>query len=480
MKNEFNAIVRREQTKQQLELVSKTIIDELDALVALDEIGLHKTQFESIRSILQIAISELESHLAEIKVAELDLEDVYDICRDFDEAIIWLQRLWGYLSEKFGQRHGMGEVSRLLKAADEVVWSCFHSVLSRAIGQHGPAPLTYIEPEYSPATIQSDMPLPPSLRLEADLEFLDQCLEAIPIPVLRLPPSCVSSPWWLVFAGHEVGHHIQYALDLIAHFRKGLSAAAESQGFSEDEAASTWGNWGEEIFSDVFAIMIMGESALRAMVELETGVAEKMVRRKPNYPSPVIRLELMTQLAYRLGLKSEPELIGLDLNAIAKSNPVSEKDYAVVPAAIDFVLEPLPDGSLLKELCDFRKDIFDDGDSVSGWSVMLASEGALKVDQKEMLKLNTARDIICGSLKAWAKHAKGTKANDSEPAYSERIKIRDRIKNNTVEALLLSGPRETRAGMVSEPPGERGKVLADLLKNSSKRYSRKAGERGAV
>jgi hypothetical protein len=134
---------------------------------------------------------------------------------------------------------------------------------------------------------------------------------------------------------------------------------------------------------------------------------------------------------------------------------------------------------LLQELCDFRKGLFDEGEKVSGWSVMLKSENDLAVDKKEMSELNTARDIICGSLKAWAEHAKGTKATDSNDAYSERNQIRERIKNKTVAALLLSGPRETRARKgVEEPQLEgQGKMLANLLKNRSKR---KAGGKGAV
>ena len=476
MKNEFSAIVRREQTKQQLDLVSETILNELNALVALDEVRLHKTQFESIQSVLEIAIRELKTHLDEIKVAQLELEDVYDACRDFDEAIIWLQRLWGYLKEKFGQRHDNGEVSQVLKAADEVVWSCFHSVLSRALGQHGPAPLAYIEPEYSPATIQTDKPLPPSLRLETDLEFLDECLQTLPIPVLRLPPTCVSSPWWLVFIGHEIGHHVQYALDLIAYFRKGLTAVAQANGFSKDEAAETWGSWGEEIFADVFSIMIMGQSALRAMVELETGTADKMVRRKSNYPAPVIRLALMKQLADKLGLESQAELLGLDLETIVNTDPVSAMDYAVVPAAIDFVLQPLPDGTSLHDLCDFNKNVFSDGAKVSGWSVLLASENDLTINKQEMLKLNTARDVICGSVKAWAEHAKGTKPD----AYSERDKLRERIKSNTIKALALSGPRETRKAVEKPDRTGQGKALATLLEQKFRRFSRRAGEESAV
>lgn len=454
-----------------------TIIDELNQLIDRDELGLHKTQFESIKEILQTAITELETNLGEIKVEQLDLEDVYDSCRDFDEATIWLQRLWSYLSEKFGQRNGTGDTSRLLKAADEVVWSCFHGVLLEAVPQHGPAPLTYIEPEYSPATIQTDMPMPASLRLEADLEFLDQCLETIPLPVLRLPPTCVSSPWWLILIGHEVGHHVQYALDLVAHFRTGLAAAAESLGFSKDEAASTWGRWGEEIFSDVFSILIMGESALRAIVELETGPPDKMTRRKPTYPSPVIRLALMKELSDRLELNSEAALLGLDLKAIAHTDLDSKKDYTVVPAAIDFVLKPLPNGKLLTELCRFSKNTFSEGDRVNGWSILLKSENTPPVYANDMLHIYSARDVICGSLKAWAEHGKGTEATNSNEAASTRNKIRNQIKKNTVDILLLSGPRDTRASGQKPANEGKGKALADLLRNRSKR---KVGEQGAV
>ena len=476
MKNEFSAIVRREQTKQQLDLVSQTILDELNTFVALDDVQLHKTQFESIKSVLEVAIGELKTHLDDLKLAQLELEDVYDACRDFDEAIIWLQRLWDYLKDKFGQRHSNADVSQLLKAADEVVWSCFHGVLSRALGQHGPAPLAYIEPEYSPATIQTDHPLPPILRLETDLEFLDECLQTLPIPVLRLPPTCVSSPWWLIFIGHEIGHHVQYALDLIAYFRKELTAVAQAHGFSADEAAETWGSWGEEIFADAFSIMIMGQSALRAMVELETGTADKMVRRKSNYPAPAIRLALMKQLAGQLGLKPEPDLLGLDLEAFANTDPVSAKDYALVPAAIDFVLQPLPDGRFLQDLCGFDNNIFSDGEKVSGWSLVLTSKNDLAIDKQEMLKLNTARYIICGSLKAWADHAKGTEPG----AYSQRNELRERIRHNTVNALALSGPRETRAAVEKPDRTGQGKALANLLEQKFRRFSRRAGEQSAV
>lgn len=482
MAYEFISNVRREQTRQQLELVSSSISDEVATFIKRDALGLHKTQFESVKEVLEVAAKELATHLKEIPVEDLDIADVYDECRNYDEAIIWLQRLWDYLKQKFDQRHKEEEVSKTLKAADEVIWSCFHSVMTKALGQHGPAPLAYIEPEYSPATIQTEKPLPVQLRLEVDLDFLDECLETLPIPVLRLPPTCVSSPWWLVFIAHEVGHHVQYALDLIAHFREGLSAAAQAQKFLKTEADGTWGTWGEEIFADVFSIMMMGQFALRGMVELETGAFPKMVRRKTNYPSPVVRLALMKSVADALGLNTAPELLNLDLQAIAKTDPTSAKDYGVVPEATKFVLEQLPDKRFLKDLCDFDKTIFAEGAKISGWGALLSSQNKLILNPGNMLDLETARDIVCGSLKAWTEHSQRTNAADPELGYSERSEKRETIKKQTIEALLQSGPRETRAGQtgVALEPEKPGKKLAELLRGTSKRFPRTKGEEVAV
>src|SRR5437763_2943420 len=187
MKNDFIARVRQEQSKHELELVSQAIQDRLTEFINNDVSGLHRTQLMGVQSVLTVAAKELDEHLDQMEVSTLEVEEVYDLCREYDEAIVWLQRLWEYLKEKFDQRYGSddhAELAGLLKSADEVVWSCFHGVLSKAVGQHGPAPLAYVEPEYSPATIQTDKPLPYNLMLTADLDFLDEWLQSLPVPVL--------------------------------------------------------------------------------------------------------------------------------------------------------------------------------------------------------------------------------------------------------------------------------------------------------
>jgi hypothetical protein len=488
VKAELIARVRQEQTKTQLELVSSDITRELEEFIDQDILGLHRTKLEAVKKVLDVAVEELNTNLGKVEsgLQNLRVEEVYDLCREYDQAIVWLQRLWEYLKEKFGQRDESGgneELAQLVKSADEVVWSCFDGVLKKALGKHGSAPLAYVEPEYSPATIQTDEPLPINLTLTADLDFLNECLQSLPIPVLRLPPSCISAPWWLVLVGHEVGHHVQYALDLAAYFREGMTAAAKARGFSEEDAADSWGRWGEELFADLFSVMMMGQWALRAIAEAETGTAEKMVERKSTYPSPVVRLAFMKRVAEKLGLDAEQALLGLDLKAIADTDGLASQDYNVVEGAVSFALQPLPKFGELKELCSFKKGVFADGASVSNWSTALSIKGDLQVDPKTMTPLETARQVACGSLRAWSKHSDDTgSANDND--YELRKEKRETIKINTIQTLLKSGPRETRAGgKADEIEAEaKGKTLASLLRSAGRRTPRAnaEGEAGAV
>jgi hypothetical protein len=481
MTGEFIARVRQEQTQQQLQLTCEAIEREVQEFIDNDVLGLHRTQLQRVQSVLQAAGKALRSNLNVLLQESHDVQQVYALCREYDEAIVWLQKLWNYLKEKFGQRReidGNSDLPDLLKAADEVVWSCFHGVLQKALGQHGPAPLAYVEPEYSPATIQIDQPLPVDLTLKADLDFMNGLLESLPIPVLRLPPACISAPWWLVFVAHEVGHHVQYALNLVGYYREGLAAAAESQGFSKDEAAGCWGRWGEEIFADFFSLMLMGQWALRAIAEVEAGTSEQMVERKSTYPSPVIRLALMKCVAEELGLDVKQAVLGLDLKAIAETDEVAKKDYTVVEDAVLFALKPEPKFGNLKDICSFDKAMFADVSKISGWSNALSSKADLPVDRRAMAQLETARHIACGSLRAWSKHSDQTESADLEKDYKLRKENRETIRLNTIKALLLSGPRDTRAGGPEEAVDSEkaGKSLADLLRSAGRRTP--PGEKG--
>jgi hypothetical protein len=197
-------------------------------------IGRHKTQLQALKTVLLGAADGLARAADAIDVAA-DPGGLYDECRDVDLAVVWLQRLWEFYRDKFDQRDADPPLGAAVRAADEVVWSCYHDVMERAAGWdpdigHGAAPLAYIAPEYSPAALDSESAVSGSLRLDVQLSGWGpterELVETLPVPLLRLPPWCVQSPWWLVHIAHEVGHELFAALKLTAHVRAGVRAAA--------------------------------------------------------------------------------------------------------------------------------------------------------------------------------------------------------------------------------------------------------------
>ena len=91
-----------------------------------------------------------------------------------------------------------------MRRGREIVASRAEEDVYKALG------LPYIEPEYSPMAIPRDDP-PPDLAPEAD-SVLAAFLGKLPVPLISLPPLCVTDPWWLILVAHEVGHHLQFDL----------------------------------------------------------------------------------------------------------------------------------------------------------------------------------------------------------------------------------------------------------------------------
>jgi hypothetical protein len=458
------AAFRLEQTTLELESLSKLIVEWLARLDKADAAGLHKTQLGAVRSVLAGAAEKLLANVGEVDPAGMTVAEVYDLCRDYDQAAVWLRRLWEFVRGKFDQREeptAGSEVARLLKSADEVIWSCYHAVLNEASGRsptvkHGPAPLAYVEPEYTPATVQLDKPLPLALVLKAELTFLDEFMESLPIPVLRLPPWCVGAPWWLVYVAHEVGHHVQHDLNLVAHFREGLRKAARDGGLASDDAR-LWGDWSEEIFADVFSVMMMGQWAVRAIAEAEMGTPEKMVRHKDNYPAPIIRLALMERLARSLGLPTSGALLGLDPQNVADTDQKTKLDFGVIGRAVEFARAELPgDLGTLESLCGFDKGVFQQDAGIDMLASLIPSGGAL-ADEESRTRIEAARKVAAATLCAWARLAE-------EKAGEKRDSAREDLSRRSVETLLRSGPRETRGK--ESPDGEipgGGQKLAEKL-----------------
>lgn len=458
--------VRRERSAGELEQLNQSICDWIQAQRAADVdehdqyMGRHKTQLEAIESVLLDALTCMANSIGpESLRVKSEVGLFFDRCRDVDMATLWLQRVWEFFKEKFDQRKDDQRKDQLLKAADEVVWSCYRQVLShpnviQAGIKPGPTPLPYIEAWYSPAARHSDKPLRGDLELKVPGmdEELASFLAGLPIPLLRLPPWCVDAPWWLVYIAHEIGHLVQHDLKLVGYFRQGMEAVASNNGLSKDEQ-ERWGRWGKEIFADVFSVMLMGPWALWGIVEVEWTALPRMSRRRPTYPAPLVRLALMSHLSEQLKLGSRRALRGLDPTGLAGDNPKMKRDLSVVNDAVAFALKPLPKKlGTLKELCGFEKSVFAPEEKVERWAAELRSDRNLAPHRS----LGTARLVMSGAVQAWA--------DVIELAPPERRATREALADRTKMALIRSAAPGTRANL--QPSGKRpgdGRKLADLL-----------------
>jgi hypothetical protein len=415
----------------------------------------YASQLRAIESLIEGALSGLRYSLETLD-ADLRTIDVYTACRAFDLRVAWLRRVWQFFREKFDQRDDPS-LRNVLAAADEVVWSCYRQVVDRAelagVAMTGPPPLPYIEPYSSPEAFPAEL-VPAGLKTEVDLEFAREHLNRLPIPVVRLQPACVSAPWWLVYLGHEVGHHVQYGLlddmQLVGSFRGAVQEAVTAAGGTAQDV-ERWGRWSREIFADVCSLLFMGQWALRAIAELEIGPTSVMTRRRSTYPSPVVRLLLLRGTATRLGLDAQTWPAEVDLDGLAAADAGAAVDAAYIPGVIAAALEPADGiGRTLAWLTGFAVDQFGPSGSVARWRKRLGAAADPLVERS----LQLPRVLTCAGLSAW------TSVRDE--AGEE---IRDQLAGRVLDLIKRSGPEGTRAA--APPPAgttlEMGEELAALL-----------------
>jgi hypothetical protein len=437
--------VRQEQSELELGRLEAELRAWLTLRRERDAHGQYTTQLDAIESLVNGAAVELAAALAALDL-ELARGEVYEQCRLLDLRIVWLRRVWQFFRDKFDQRDDpfLGPV---LRAADEVVWSCYRQVFAQAEVRgldmkQGPAPLPFVESEFSPEAFPPEL-VPPGLKdVGLGGSFLRDHLNRLPIPVLRLPPACVASPWLLVLIGHEIGHHVQYRLmanlGAVQALRERMTAVVLDHGRSEQDATA-WGRWSPEIFADFFSVLVMGPAALRAIVELELAKSATMLQRRPSYPAPLVRLHLLAQVADRLGLDGGRVLseTGIDAQAAAEN---AKDDLALVSPLVD-ILFALPGLAVpLQQLCAFRTDDFRRDGAVARCARALRGLEERPADTT----LRGARVAASASLTAW------TDVSLIEDAPARAV-ARARLADHTLQVIARSREEGTRASREPTP-----------------------------
>jgi len=454
-------VVRREQSERELRRVQTAVdgwfTERRDAMDGdrFPFADLHMTRLAALETVLHEALDALASALVEVRVDPgRDRAAVYRDCQDIDFALVWVYRVFTYYRDKFDQRDDPALCSTLL-AADEVVWSCYKWVFgSTALppgSEIGPAPLAYIDSQYSPATWETAKGAPSALRDASDVRGLERFLETLPIPLLRLPPWSVDAPWWLVFIAHEVGHNIQRELGLIEPFRTAVARAWSDAADDANDRRDRWSAWDVEVFADLSAVALIGPWAIRGLREIVLGPAQDMALPAETYPAPIVRLRLMAGALDELGFDATGVLAGLDPGASTASDDV-ERDLDEVDDIVRQALGPLDEaGTTLAGICRTPEVTGVLPSAAQKWAESLPSVATSPIGNVPL-----PRQVVCGTFSAWEQAT-------IMATEAQRTSALDQLSRNGMETLRASGPVGKRAPSVEPSVEGHGTSLAMTL-----------------
>lgn len=98
--------IRKLELASAVEAVSAALATWLDDWAARDkELARHKTRLDALRSLFEESLKTIGDGVDALDPSR-PLEEFYENARDYDQAILWLRRLWDYSRAKLDQRLG--------------------------------------------------------------------------------------------------------------------------------------------------------------------------------------------------------------------------------------------------------------------------------------------------------------------------------------------------------------------------------------
>jgi hypothetical protein len=379
---------------------------------------------------------------------------VYEQCRQAERRMSVVRRTHEWYAAKYDQRIDERAESTL-RAADEVVRSCWAEPFVRTGRRPPTGPLAYLEPRYD-ATATPRVSVPPDLRAAGD-EVIGQFVRELPIPVVALPSVSTADPWWLVLAAHETGHHVQ--LDLVPgldQVTRDALLTAMSTAPGDDELAIAWSGWGLEVFADAWATLCVGAGAAWAVEELQHATPSRLVSTPTpgdRYPPPAVRTALLGELARCAGA-AEPGpgaddvtrwLEGVHAGSVSKpARAVVARHLALTPRAAHTLVDLPVNGMPLRDVAGWSATKFAPDGPVHRWAAQLVQPEPVIPGRGELV---AARLGIAAGVLAYRTTAS---AGDGTIA---------RVRTNLPTLLASCGPPGVLA---AEPAADVG-ALADRL-----------------
>ena len=306
---------------------------------------------------------------------------VYERCARLDRSLAIAVRLFEWYSSRYDQRLD-SELGPTLRAADEVVRSCWSEPFA-LLGRKPPTgPLVYLDAQFD-AFATPRVSVPADLRAPSDALVADYVRE-LPVPTIALPGFAAREAWWLVLAAHETGHHIQKDLlpELEELTRERVAGAATAAGLPD--LAVQWAGWGLEAFADAYSTLMVGDAAAWAVDELQHAAPAKLFRLAPpggRYPPPAIRLALLGECLRSVGTPdgwptsadTSASLGALsDADLPAATREAVRSQLAILPAVASALIDLPLGGHRLRELGSVQPDLLTERQQLQGWAYRLA------------------------------------------------------------------------------------------------------------
>ena len=348
----------------------------------------------------------------------------YSECLKIEKQTAWIWRAWDYFREKFDQRKDPRYRDTLL-AADEVIWSCYRPFFRQPPGERvpEPAPLPYIEMEYSPVAVRRDQSSVIGGQPD-DRKLIEEAFRTLPVPIMRLPVSAIRNPWVIALVGHETEHILQRMISsdplrFVGAFRKAVENAAGN---------AAWSPWAVEIFADWYSVLTMGQWALHPIAQFGAGDAKQNARRGTVYPSLLVRLALMAELADYYGFPGAHALAKLQLERPQSGEvPDFDADCAAV-AAVAAAIRNLPECQAVADQIGKHPQNYGPGGLASQWARHVGAGGV----QPATRKPDSARLVAAGAVQAWDEYVFGS----AEPPGDEAM---EKLQQRTIDAMRGAG-----------------------------------------
>ncbi len=206
-----------------------------------------------------------------------------------------IEQVWDYYLELFSQRQT--RFAKVLLGLDRIALDCYQTIYT-GLGQPRslptPAPFTYMETGFTPATFRRGIRLS---RLGRNLN---------PFPIVKLPYHRVINPWTLGAVHHEVSHNIQSDLGLWQEVPRRIVRRLVRAG-TAPRLAAIWGRWHKEIWADLCAALLGGPGVVASLIDVLARSRASTLNFNATgvHPTPYLRTLISTELLRRMDFGPE-------------------------------------------------------------------------------------------------------------------------------------------------------------------------------